>query len=83
MALAVSKTIGEDAGMIYANLQHQRNKTGLPGKRQPSLTQSVLQTARGGDLTVRTNNKKEDAEALNGKSAIQFYSTANTNVEQE
>ena len=76
MALAASKTIGEDVSAIYANLAHQRNRTGLPGKRQPCMTQSVLQTARG-DLTVRTNKK----DSQNGKSAIQFYSTANTNVD--
>lgn len=42
------------------------------------MAQSVNQTARG-DLTVRN---KEGA-SNNGKSAIQFYSTANTNVDQE
>jgi len=42
MALAASKTIVEDGAAIYANLQHLRNKTGLPGKRQPSLAQSCL-----------------------------------------
>ena len=74
MAQAAAKTIGEDQGGIY----YQRNKTGLPGKRQPSMTQSVQPTARG-DLTVRA--KEENTQ--NGKSAIQFYSTANTNVDQE
>jgi hypothetical protein len=42
------------------------------------MTQSVQPTARG-DLTVRA--KEENTQ--NGKSAIQFYSTANTNVDQE
>ena len=83
MILAAQKIINVDGAAIYANLAHQRNKTGLPGKRQPSLAQSCLQTARG-DLTVRTNKQgKDDANTMNGKSAIQFYSTANTNVEQE
>jgi hypothetical protein len=54
MILAAQKSINVDGAAIYANLAHQRNKTGLPGKRQPSLAQSCLQTARG-DLTVRTN----------------------------